>query len=209
MRNPRRTSATASALVVGLALVGLVAIFADSAKASVERAIDRGIRADFVLKAQQFAGFSPQVAERLRGLPELDAVASFRFGNVRVDLNEETVAGVDPSQLARVVDLRVRPGRIRGMRANDMLVYRDAAEQYGLHVGDRKTVQFPRGFITLRVAGIYGQEDFTGGLPVPFVVARPAYEQGFGTDDQDALVYVSARDGDTSGRRACDRPCAG
>ena len=205
MRNPRRTSATASALIVGLALVGLVAIFADSAKASVERAIDRGIRADFVLEAQQFARFSPQVTERLRGLPALDAVASFRFGNVRVDRNEETVAGVDPSQLARVVDLQVGPGRIRGMRMNDMLVFRDAAEQYGLRVGDRKTVQFPRGFITLRVAGIYAQEDFTGGLPVPFVVARPAYEQGFGTDDQDSLVYVSARGGDTvAARRAID-----
>ena len=35
MRNPRRTAATASALVIGLALVGLIAIFGESAKASV------------------------------------------------------------------------------------------------------------------------------------------------------------------------------
>ncbi|HEY8216848.1 MAG TPA: ABC transporter permease [Acidimicrobiia bacterium] len=202
MRNPRRTAATASALVVGLALVGLVAIFGESAKASVERAVDRGIRADFILKAQQFAGFSPQVAERLEGLPELDAVAAFRFGNVRVELQEETVAGVDPTQLSRVVDLRTSPGSIRRMREDGMLVFRRTAERYGLHPGDRRTIQFPRGFLTLRVAGIYDQEDFTGGLPVPFIVPRSAYLTGFGTDDQDSLVYVAARDGDLAAARA-------
>ena len=206
MRNPRRTSATASALVVGLALVGLVAIFGESAKASVSRAVDQGIRADFVLKAQQFAGFSPQVAERLRKLPELDAVASFRFGDVRVGGQEETVAGVDPTQLRRVVDLRVGPGGIGRMGVDGMLVFRGAARRYRLHVGDHQVVQFPRGFLTLRVAGIYDQEDFTGGLPVPFVVPKPSYEAGFGTDDQDALVYVSARDGDTAAaRRAIEK----
>jgi putative ABC transport system permease protein len=209
MRNPRRTAATASALVVGLALVGLVAIFGESAKASVARAVDRGIRADFILKAQQFAGFSPQVAERLRGLPELDAVAAFRFGNVRVELDEETVAGVDPSQLARVVDLRTSPVSIRNMRHDGMLVFRDTAERYGLHTGDRRTLQFPRGFQTLRVAGIYDQEDFTGGLPVPFVVPSTAYEAGFGTDDQDSLVYVSARDGDRPAARSAIRRALG
>jgi putative ABC transport system permease protein len=206
MRNPRRTSATASALVVGLALVGLVAIFGESAKASVSRAVDNGIRADFVLKAQQFAGFSPQVAERLRPLPQLDSVAAFRFGDVRVGSQEETVAGVDPTQLGRVVDLRVAQGRIADMGVDGMLVFRDAARRYGLRVGDHQTVQFPRGFLTLRVAGIYDQEDFTGGLPVPFVVSKRSYEAGFGTDDQDALVYVSARDGDTeAARRAIDK----
>jgi len=201
MRNPRRTSATASALVVGLALVGLVAIFGESAKASVERAVDRGIRADFILKAQQFAGFSPQVAERLRGLPELDAVAAFRFGNVRVELNEETVAGADPRQLAKVVDLRIVRGSIENIGDSGVLVSRDAADQYALRVGDIRAVQFQRGFLTLRVAGIYEQEDFTGGLPISFVVAQPAYERGFGPDDQDSLVYVSARDGDIAAAR--------
>jgi putative ABC transport system permease protein len=206
MRNPRRTSATASALVVGLALVGLVAVFAESAKASVGLAVDRGIRADLILKAQQFAGFSPKVAERLQGLPQLDAVAPFRFGNVRVNLDEKTVAGVNPRALAKVVDLRVGSGRIGDMGPAGMLVYRSAAEHYGLRVGERTAVQFPRGFQVLRVAGIYDQEDFTGGLPVPFVVSRHAYRRGFGGNDQDSLVYLSARDGDVAAaRRAVER----
>ncbi len=135
-RNPRRTAATASALVIGLALVGLVAIFGQSAKSSVRAAVDRGIRADYVLKAQQFAGFSPQVAQRLREQPELAAVAAFRFGNVRVEGEEETVTGVDPTQLGPVTDLRLTSGSIDRMGDAGVLVQADAAARYGLQVGD-------------------------------------------------------------------------
>jgi putative ABC transport system permease protein len=204
MRNPRRTAATASALVIGLGLVGLIAIFGDSAKASVNTAVDRGIRADFVLKAQQFAGFSPEVAQRLRALPELGSVASFRFGNVRVNGNEETVAGVESSQLGSVVDLRMRKGRIADMGTAGVLVVADAAREYHVKIGDEVTMQFPRGFTTLRVAGIYSQEDFTGGLPVPFVVPKVAYDDGFGADQQDALVYVKAVPPIAAARRAIE-----
>jgi len=196
MRNPRRTSATASALVIGLALVGLVAIFGQSAKVSVTRAVDRGVRADYVLKAQQFASFSPQVAERLRTLPELAAVAAFRFSNVRVRGNEETVTGVDPTQLAPVVDLRLRSGSVGRLGSDGVLVSHKAAAEYRLRVGDTELVQFQRGFVPLRVAGIYDQEDFTGGFAVPFVVSKAAYDAGLGPNQQDALIYVKAKKAD-------------
>jgi putative ABC transport system permease protein len=196
-RNPRRTAATASALVIGLGVVGMVAIFGASAKASVRQSVDRGIRADFVLKAQQFAGFSPQVAERLRSIPTLDAVAAMRFGSVRVTGNEETVAGIDPTQLRRVVDLHATPGSISAMGNDGVLVYASAAREYGLRPGSPVQMQFPNGFAFLRVVGTYEQEDFTGALPVPFVIAKTAFDNGFGVGEQDSLIYVSAK-GDTA-----------
>jgi putative ABC transport system permease protein len=205
MRNPRRTAATASALVIGLGLVGLVAVFGDSAKSSVRAAVDRGIRADFVLKAQQFAGFSPQVAERLRELPELDAVAAFRFGNVRVNGAEETMSGVDPSELAPVVALGIREGSIDAMGDDGVLVHVDAAREYGVGPGDTLQIQYPRGFASVNVAGTYTQEDFTGGLPVPFIVSKASYDQGFGDDEQDALVYVKASGDEDAAREAIAR----
>jgi putative ABC transport system permease protein len=198
MRNPRRTAATASALVIGLALVGLVAIFGDSAKASIRRAVDAGIRADVVLKAQQFAMFSPEVAQRVAQLPPVAAVTAFRFGNVRVPVggNQETVAGAAPAHLAQVVDLHLRRGSIGAMGANGVLVARASSRQYGLAVGDRVDIQFQQGIESLRVAGIYDQRDFTGGFPVGFIVAQPAFEHGFGTKVLDTLVYIRARPGE-------------
>jgi len=203
MRNPRRTAATASALIIGLALVGLVATFGDSAKASVRLAVNSGIRADLILKAQQFAMFSPEVARRVAALPAVDAVTAFRFGNIRVPVggNQETIAGADPALLARVVDLGVGPGSIASMGADGVLVAQDTSDQYNLRVGSLVNMQFPRGILTLRVAGIYRQRDFTGGFPVGFVVAAPAYEQGFGSDAQDALVYVRAKPGEAAAAR--------
>ena len=62
MRNPRRTAITASALVIGLALVGLTATFGASARASVGRETGDGLRADYVVKTDGFSGFSTDVA---------------------------------------------------------------------------------------------------------------------------------------------------
>ena len=208
IRNPRRTAATASALVIGLALVGLVSIFGASVKSSVKAAVDRGIRADVVLKAQQFTAFSPQVAERLAEVPELRAVAAFRFGNVRVQTEEETVAGVDPTQLGPVTALGVREGSIEAMGADGVLVQVEAAERYGLRVGDDVQMQFPQGFQLIRVAGIYEQADFTGGFPVDWIVSWPAYVQGFGADDQDSLVYIKAAGNVAAARKAVERVVA-
>jgi len=198
MRNPRRTSATASALVVGFALVGLVTIFGASAKVSVADTIDRGIRADLILKAQQFANFSPQVADRIKGLPELDAVAPMQFGNVRADANEETITGTDLSQLDQVADLGLIAGKIKTDNPDGALVSTAAAQRYGLKLGSTYYLLGPETPTQARavvISGIFTQTDFTGGLPVSFVVGETKYAELFGVKSQDSLVYLSARDG--------------
>ncbi len=198
MRNPRRTSATASALVVGFALVGLVTIFGASAKVSVADTIDRGIRADLILKAQQFTNFSPQVADRIKGLPELDAVAPMQFGNVRADANEETITGTDLSQLDQVVDLGLIAGKIKTDNPDGALVSTAAAQRYGLELGSTYYLLGPETPTQARavvISGIFTQTDFTGGLPVSFVVGETKYAELFGLKSQDSLVYLSARDG--------------
>jgi putative ABC transport system permease protein len=91
------------------------------------------------------------------------------------------------------------------MGNDGVLVAQDSSRQYGLHVGDQVEVQFPQGIEVLRVAGIYDQRDFTGGFPVGFIVALPAYEQGFGTKVLDTLVYVRARPGQTGAATAAVR----
>jgi putative ABC transport system permease protein len=205
VRNPRRTAATASALVIGLALVGLVAVFGESAKASITRAVNGGIRADLVLKAPQFASFSPNVAQRVGQLPPVAAVTAFRFGNVRVPIggNQETVAGAAPAGLEQVVDLGLREGSVAAMGTDGVLVAQDASREYGLHVGSLVGMQFPNaGPLILRVVGIYTQRDFTGGFPVGFIVSQPAFEQGFGIAAGDTLVYVRARPGQSAAAAA-------
>jgi putative ABC transport system permease protein len=193
-RNPRRTAATASALVIGLGLVGLVAIFAASTKASVQEAVDHGITADYVLKSQQFLGFSPEVSARAASLPTVEDVATLRFHKVRVGGKEETLAGAEPSGLQATTNLRLSSGSIAGLDPDGILVYKETADDYGVHVGDRLSVQFTgTGFLDLRVAGIYNQEDFVGGFPVPFIVSRSNYETEFGPQTQAQVLYVKSK----------------
>ncbi len=146
-----------------------------------------------MLKAQQFSRFSPVVADRVAKLPDVDAVAAFRFRKFRVEGNEEVVAAVNERGLAATVDLRMVQGSISGLGPDGILVFEDAADEYHVKIGDRLPVQLTASLLlNLRVAGIYEQEDFTGGFPVPFVISRQAYERGFGPEQQVSLVYVKS-----------------
>ena len=66
VRNPRRTAATASALMIGVALVGGITVFAASGKWSVSHSFDKEFRGDLVAEtgAWVYGGVSPRLAER-------------------------------------------------------------------------------------------------------------------------------------------------
>src|SRR4029453_3526537 len=80
MRNPRRTASTAAALMIGLALVAFVSIFAASIKASTSKTLEDTVSADYILFNDNFQPFSPEAAQRLAEQPELAAVAGMRIG---------------------------------------------------------------------------------------------------------------------------------
>jgi putative ABC transport system permease protein len=203
MRNPRRTSATAAALIVGLALVALVAIFADSLKTSVRGALN-DVRADFILTAPQFAGFSPQVAERVRDVPGVKTAVAFRWGDVRINGNEETVNGSDPAGLDDVLNLKYVSGDAKGVERGGILLSDREAKGYGKKVGDELTIVFPAiGAQPLRVSGIYQTRRFSGAFPIDFIVSRDLFAHVFSGNQQDTLLYVKAEPGQAAavGRR--------
>jgi putative ABC transport system permease protein len=195
MRNPRRTAATASALTIGLALVCLVAIFAASAKASLHDALDTGVRADYIMSAPQYTGFSPIAAARVAGLPAVRDAVSLRFNDAVVGNNTESITGIDPVDLPEVVNLGLRSGTWR-VGPDDILLHEREASGYHVALGGMITVSFPRtGPIPLRVAGIFANDHFTGGVPVRFIVGQTTFESGFGGSQQNTLTYVKAKPG--------------
>jgi putative ABC transport system permease protein len=196
MRNPRRTAVTASALVIGLALVGLTATFGESAKASVRRDTGAGLRADYVVKTDGFAGFSGDVASRLRSLRPVGTVAPLRFADGVLDGEVETVAGLDPSVLDRVVDLDFVVGSTRGLDANGVLIEDQTARHHHLSLGDEVSLQFTRGVVPLTVGGIYRNDNFVGifGQSIPIIVTGAVANLGAGST-QDTAVFVAARPG--------------
>ena len=207
-RNPRRTAATASALVVGLSLVCLVAIFAASTKASLRDAVDDGVRADLVLTNEQLGPLSSDVAARVKDLPDVAAASGIRLGQITVGSSTEFAAGVDAAALDDLIALDLEEGSERGLTAGAMLVHEREASDHDASVGEPLTVTFPgAGVAEVPVAGVYGQQNFIGGFPVPtFVLDREAFETRYGGTQRDSLVYVKARPGhvDDAGRQIED-----
>ena len=208
MRNPRRTAVTASALVIGLALVGLTATFGASAKASVAHDTAAGLTADYVVKSDGFAGFSTDVARRLGDLPAVEVAASLRFADAAVNGAVQTVGGIDPNQLGRVVDLGFEQGGLRDLPSEGVILSTDAARKFGIGMGDVVNLQFARGLIPLKVRGIYREKNFIGifGQSVPFIVAPDTLAIGSGGSPQDSAVLVKTRGGQSAAtQRAMER----
>ncbi len=156
MRNPRRTSSTAAALMIGLALVSLIAIFGASAKDSFAAAIQDQTRADFVLSPQSFQPFSPEAADAVRRELPGSTVIQFRNGSVKFGDEAVAVTGV-PGDVERGIDVGLRPGARTKAFDQDggVFIYKDVASSKDLKVGDAVPTVFPKGTAPLTVQGIF------------------------------------------------------
>jgi putative ABC transport system permease protein len=156
-RNPRRTSATASALMIGVALVALITVFAASAKTSIKSSVDTGMKSNWVVDTQfGMGGLSPVVAHRIDALPETASVTSLRFTNATIGGASENVSGVDPNTVAHNLRLDVRSGDITDLGARGVAVQSDTAKSKHLHLGEFIKVFFPEtGTRYFRIVAIY------------------------------------------------------
>ena len=193
MRNPRRTASTASALMIGLGLVAMVAILASSLKASFNAALEQTLKADLTLTTTSFTPFSPEVADLVRAVPEVQAVSEVRQGGFRFQGQTAFMSGVDPQTIGQVAQVQMAAGDIGSLAQGSVLVHRDIAASEGLSVGDPITLSFPAGgdreFV---VGGILADDRLLG----DWVISVAAYEQVF-TEQLDAFVLVKGADGVT------------
>ena len=80
MRNPGRTSTTAAALMIGLALVATASVVGESFKRSFVDQLSSSIEADVFLTPETFFPFSPTIVNEIAALGEIDEVAGVRVG---------------------------------------------------------------------------------------------------------------------------------
>lgn len=198
-RNPRRTSATAAALVVGLALVSLVAIFANSVKASVRSSLSNTVRADFIISAPGFTAFAPRVELIAASVPSVDDIVALRFANAQVNGRSEMIAGATVDGIDSVFSLGFTAGGTEGLDDRGVILSESDAETYGVTVGDRLAIWFPRlGPQDMTVVGVYANRRVSGAFPVDLMIGMGQFEAGFGGAQQDTLVYVTAQPGETA-----------
>jgi putative ABC transport system permease protein len=197
MRNPKRTAASASALMIGVGLVGFITILAASTKTSINAAIDRAVTGDLVVNAGSgfFGGVDAGFAKRLEAIPEVDSATGVRIGGAKIAGTVERVGAIDAKSGFQIIDVQPVAGRPQDMGREAIAVYKDKAEELNLKVGDPLTVLFKdSGEQVLRVAMIYGEDQ---PLTTPYLLSMEAYEANF-LDRYDAQVYVKKTAGVTT-----------
>jgi putative ABC transport system permease protein len=157
-RNPRRTSATAAALMIGLTLVVSLGVFAASLKASFSDVLSDQTNADlFVTTASATgAGFSPSVVDAVEPVEGVDEVSANGWGQARIDGADASYSAVDPSNAEEVMNLNLSQGSVADLGKDGVVVARPAATEHGWKLGDTITVEFAEsGKHRLRVVGVY------------------------------------------------------
>ncbi len=102
VRTPRRTAATASALMIGIGVVTVFTVFAGSLKSSVDDNVGAVIDGDLVIAASEFGGggLSPGIVDAIDALPEVDHAVGVGTGPVSIDGRTRQVTVLDPSPAA-------------------------------------------------------------------------------------------------------------
>ena len=191
-RNPRRTSSSAAALMIGLALVSMALVVGTSIKDSFAETLQSSITADWYLsEATGFVGFSPDVAAQLSELPELSAVTGVRQAIIGVDESTKNASALDLTVADQLFELDMQEGGFDPATENGLLIGEDPAKDLGLSVGDAVAVTFEKtGTQQMVVTGIYGDASVVGNwlMDIDYLAANSS-------DQVDVIVAARTAEG--------------
>ncbi len=176
-RHPGRTAVTSAALMIGLALVVFVTIFANGLRASVSDLIDRTLAGDIAVLHED--GFTPIPADIAPAVADVDGVAA--VSPIRDTQTEvKGVSGtkfthaIDPATIGQVYNFDWQEGSQTSLDelGSDGVLLEEAIATAGkFKVGDTVDITGPSGEVTLTVRGIYKDDALLGGMtmgPAPF-----------------------------------------
>jgi putative ABC transport system permease protein len=171
VRNPRRTAATSTALLLGVGVVTLFTVFGASVSRSFERTVERSFGGDLVLSAPgafSGAGLDPAVVARVADLPEVSGGAGLGNGAATVDGRDTSVGFADPAALASVLDLDVGTGDLAALGDDRIAVSQDEADERGWSIGSPVEIGFVDGSTrTMTVGATYDDDTLAGTVLVP------------------------------------------
>lgn len=193
VRNPRRTAATASALMIGLTLITGMTVMAGSLQKSIDKMAASAIKADYVVSMANFNELSPDVEKKLKQLDDVTATSPLRNAPSRIDGETEYLTGVTGSTIGELTDLKVDEGSFKVAGAQ-VVVDADTAKLHDWKAGSSFTVHYEdRKRQKLTVAGVYEGNDMIQGILVDNAALSPHQ-----TDPADMRVMVKTSDGASS-----------
>jgi putative ABC transport system permease protein len=162
IRQPQRTAVTAAALMVGLALVVFVTIFAAGLRGSINKVIDDQVTAALIVQNKNgFAPIPAAVADTVRGVPGVAEASPVRFstGLVRGVDGNTAATGVQPDTVGSVLKLNWVDGSnqtLRDLGASNAVVDSDWAKSHDFKVGSVMQITTPLGkVVPYKITGTF------------------------------------------------------
>jgi len=204
MRNPSRTASTASALMIGLALITFVAILGAGLRTSFGDAVDKLFVADYAVTAENgFDPFTKQADDAVGVTPGVTAVSPVRAGDARVFGDNIQVTAVKPN-----LEQAIQVDWIHGTRnvpahlgRNGAFVDKDYAKDHHLQIGSPIPVTTPTGdVLRLRLKGIFDPPN--GGSPFGDVTMSAATFDASYANPQNLMSFIKIKGGENAANTA-------
>ncbi|QPP10005.1 FtsX-like permease family protein [Streptomyces bathyalis] len=197
LRSPKRTAATATALMIGVAVVSLFTVFASSLKATMDTTVSRSFAGDVAVSAPAFgaggSGLSPRLASRIERAPEVATALGLGKGVARVEGAGKQLTVTDPARLPDVLELTGVRGSFGSLGRAGLAVSADEADRNGWRPGSAVSLRFTDGDRQrFTVEALYDRNELAG----DYVIGRSAWAP-HRTQDSDTLVAVTFEEGVT------------
>ncbi|MFI9078501.1 ABC transporter permease [Streptomyces sioyaensis] len=193
VRNPRRTAATASALMVGLLLITGLTVIAGSVQKGLGKLATDSLKADYDVSMASKRPLSPEVAKKLSGLDEVTAISPVRSSAARIGTGTESLTGVNGKDFGKLTRLDFTKGSLGELQGGRVVVDESTAKQEGWQPGSRVPVTYGDGKKgTLTVSGVYEGNMLFHGIILDNATLAPHQKQ-----ITDQRVMVKTADGAT------------
>ncbi|MGY4956860.1 ABC transporter permease [Streptomyces nigrescens] len=162
LRNPRRTAATASALMIGLTLITGMTVVGNSAGQAMDKMTAQGLKADYKIGATS-SGLDPKLSQKVADVPGVEVAAPLRNTGFETPDSIMSLMGTDLSTIGKVAQLDFTSGSLKGAGGNDIAVSQKMAKMKGWHTGDTLDATFfDKKKAKLKIVGIYADNQLLG-----------------------------------------------
>jgi putative ABC transport system permease protein len=199
-RDPARTARTAGALVIGLALVTLVATLGAGLKSTDRNALDDQVRADYVVTSDNgYDPFTSSASEAVADVPGVAVASSVRNDQASSFGSDVSVTGIEPATIGQVYDYRWDKGSdnvLLSLGFDGAIVRSAFADAHDLKVGSQFAITTPQGKrVRLGVRGIYEPPaEELDPLLGEVTLAQRAFDVHF-PRPRDLFAFVDTNDG--------------
>jgi len=198
-RNPQRTASTAAALMIGLALVTLVAVLGHGIRSTFTDSVDALFVSDYAITAQNnFSPIPTSAAAAAESAPGVEEVASVRTAEALVYGSPEFITAVTPNAAsALALDWKEGSQSVLADLGSDGAFVDDGfADDHNLSVGSPISIMTPAGTeLDLTVKGIFDPP--TGGSPFgPVTFSSETFDANY-ADPQNLYSFVTMQGGVT------------